>query len=1005
MANFAFRLTIFCIFACFTLLPAVPAFGGGRQERDLARADELIANREFDEAIQILGDFTRRNPGQFDEAQRRIRRINQIREEFNQKANELIEVLINNPDDHERILRLTTQLYALENANSPLITNFVARAQEISRFNITRTRLQNILESGRNYIDTGDGVAAIHAYAEGMDFMREEFFAGGFGITIENEVRLETERLNSLIAQFRQASEPLYIISAEYIQAVNASDLTGINETAGRLTWAAENFIDLKQQLYSSSGVFSRLLSQIRATHPEVVDRNHLTFLSLVIHGRPGEPVQEGMIGAFDVSWKNSIEPVLTAVTKHLENGKNAAIAHVNAENYSLVPSELDRMESYVNLTHVFFERNLRFFANANLPSITMFGHRVLQPDIPGFIEVMALNEANNFLLQASSLPMHQFIDRASLARWQEGRLSFADALGNEQETRNSIIELRRALESIITNANLVNSQMNSYHGITHITDALQAIGNKHSAFVIDEQRSVQRYYTIALQNFQNNLAARRVQLQNGTNLFNGQSTVNDDGIVIIYRYPTESLQEFTAMLSASQADLQNINSILNQLANEPVQITTVPEIARINSSFQAAISEMNSLRSQANALSQTARTRSMQAEAYRQEGERLLREGQLAYQRQDFITARDRIQRADLRFNDSLEVQESISLRQLRDGQLFNLGQSIAAAENELIIAEVRNMLNTARNFYFNGNFQTAEDNLLRARNRWLVTNTEENDEVQYWLNMVRTAQTAVTGREILPTAPLFPEMSQLLSQANRNFEEGVRLYNTGQRTLGTERFEEARQLTREVRLVFPINQEAGILDLRIEQFLDPGVFNASFEQRLNTARAGTRPNVRDVTAFADLQNLAQINPNYPGIRAILTQAEIDMGYRRPPPNPADVARSNDLTASARRIIESQNTPQYQIALAQLNEAISLNPENSAAQRFRDNLIPLIIAPPNIVPTSEDELIYQQALREVNAGNWIIAFSYTQRLMQNPRNRNITKIVELHRRIEVMMQ
>jgi tetratricopeptide (TPR) repeat protein len=243
---------------------------------------------------------------------------------------------------------------------------------------------------------------------------------------------------------------------------------------------------------------------------------------------------------------------------------------------------------------------------------------------------------------------------------------------------------------------------------------------------------------------------------------------------------------------------------------------------------------------------------------------------------------------------------------------------------------------------------------------------------------------------------------MSQLLSQAQRNFEDGMQYINAGQRSLGIARFDEAQQLTRQVRLVFPINQEAGILDLQIEQFLDPVAFNATFEQRLNAARAGTR--MRSVEAFADLQNLAEINPTYPNIRGIITQAEIDMGYRQPPPSAANVARSRELTAAANRIVEANLVAQYEIALTQLNEAISLNPENMEAPHVRDRLLSRISLPGTIVPTSEDEAIYQQALREFNAGNNLAAFALVQRLMQNPRNRNITKIVELQRRIDLVL-
>jgi tetratricopeptide (TPR) repeat protein len=333
-----------------------------------------------------------------------------------------------------------------------------------------------------------------------------------------------------------------------------------------------------------------------------------------------------------------------------------------------------------------------------------------------------------------------------------------------------------------------------------------------------------------------------------------------------------------------------------------------------------------------------------------------------------------------------------------MRDTQVIGLGQAITAAQTQIIIVEVRDLINSSRNLYFNGNFQQAQDNLFRARNRWALTGQDENQEIEHWLRLVYIALNMNVERVISPTAPLFPEMSQLLNQAQRNFEEGQRYINAGQRDLGMAKFDEARQLTREVRLVFPFNQDAGLLDLRIEQFLDPPAFNAAFTQRLNTAIAGTRQ--QSIVAFADLLNLAEINPQYPNMRAIIIQAEVNMGIRLPTPDPADIALSRDLTASARRIADANLVAQYEVALTQLDQAIRLNPNNTEALQVRDRLLPRINLPGAIVLTREDELAYNEAERHHLAGNNLAAYSILQRLMQNPQNRNVEKLARLYDRV-----
>ncbi|MCL2210399.1 MAG: hypothetical protein FWB95_00575 [Treponema sp.] len=979
-------LKTFLFFSIFLLSTAQTAlFAAGGKEPDIIRADALIEDRDYDQAITILSDFARRNPDKFDLAQKRLRIIYKLRDDFNRSADELIYTLLHDPENNEVILELTRQLHTLERAESPLLANYLSRTMEIAQFNVNRNKLADILERAREFLDSGDCNSAVQVYAEGMDIMRDEFYTAGYGTGVENEVRRETERMNSVIASFQQRSSQMGTVSADIVRALEAGNLAGINELTARITPAMDNFIALKQEMYAVNNNFTRTLNQIRASRPEMIDRNHLSFMQVIINGRHEENIREGILGSFDTYWNNSIGAIVSAITQYIQNANSASLAAFNSGNYQNAISSLNRTENYSNLSPLYFEKHRQLFGSS-AQVITLFASIILRDDIAPFMEIRSISAANASLLQASNAGLNMNINRS------------ARSLNEELQTRNSIITMQNTISGIRTNANQINAQIAVHHSAAYITNALTAIDRLSSTLQTEELQSAQRYYTIAHNNIQNSLTSRRGELERSRNFINGESRTSANGIITIFRYPSEALEELTAMLSAINVDIQNGNSIMEQHRRETQAFSSNSEITASRTGEQNVINELNNVRSQGLTLIETARNRSTQAEAYRQDGERLLREAQTAFQRQSYDLARERIQRASDRFNESLEIQESAALRQIRDTQLINLGLQINLAENENIIIEVRNLVNAARTSYFNGDFQQAEDSLTRARNRWRLTNPDENEEIIYWMGIVRTAMSANSGRVIPATAPLYAEMSQLLSLAQRNFDEGIRHINAGQRALGVAKFDEARQLTREVRLMFPVNQEAGILELRIEQFLDPAAFNATFEQRLRNAVAGTR--VRSIEAFADLQNLAELNPRYPNLRSILTQAEIDMGYRPPPPNPANIARSRELTTSASRIVESNATAQYEVALAQLNQAITLNPENTEATRVRDRLLSRMSVPGNLVLSSEDEADYQRALRELQAGNNLVALTLVERLMQNPSNRNITKLIELQQRI-----
>jgi tetratricopeptide (TPR) repeat protein len=507
------------------------------------------------------------------------------------------------------------------------------------------------------------------------------------------------------------------------------------------------------------------------------------------------------------------------------------------------------------------------------------------------------------------------------------------------------------------------------------------------------------RFYTMANNDLEGRLNSRNAEYEEGNRFIAG--IPRDAGANVDY-FPAEGLAVLSRMEGELTADTQWGTALLGRYAAEPQELLESGEVAALYRTAQTVCNGFENLLARGRTLAAAARNQVAQAEAFRLEGERLFQEARVAMGRNNFDVARDRLQRATERFNSSLEIQESASLRAEWDTQLVNLGAEINRIENQIVIRNVRDMVNNARTFYFAGNFEQAEDLLVRAQNRWRVTNVGEDTEVQYWLTVVRGALSLRSGRVIAPTAPLYAEMSQLLSDARKKYEEGVRFINSDQRAEGLVKFTEARQKTREVKLMFPVNQEAGILELRMDQLTDPAAFNESFNRRFNAAVTGAKR--QSVESFAELQNLAEINPRYPGIAAALIQAEIDMGYRPPPPDPQALARSNELTVAARRILEGNVSSQFEVALRQLNEALTLNPNNTQAMTAKDQIQTRMNGTGTTVLDSYSESEYQRAVRELQRGNTLVAMAIVQQLLQNPRNSASTRILDLQRRIQSVL-
>jgi len=992
----------------------LPAYGRGGKDKELAEVDRLIIEREFEEAIKILAEYSRNNPNKFDQAQERMRQIYRLRDEFNRTVDALIEAVDAtakiDPDDTEGVARnealkhaLSTRLYSLEKADNPILTDFVAREREISAWNVFRVALGRIMERGGESLEHGENTEAIRIYFTGMDFMRVEFYASGIDPAIQREVTSEAERLHSVINAFPAFNSQIEALSAELTAAINSGDMTRITQAISRLMPAIDRLFAQKNDIYTAAASLDRNLLLLPADDR---DRNYIAFLLRIVNGRVDSNIQEGLFGVFDSVWRKTVGSNLTALASFLDRANTNAETAFKAGNYTGAIAALDRMESYHNLAGQFFDRHRQLFRGTQAQTIPLYGSNILVSDTRQFLELRALNEANNHLRLASNSATRHTIDSTSQTRWEQNALTLNTALAAEQQVRANINRYQREIEDITTRAKQVNTDINSYQNITSMQRTISALENYQTVLNTEEHRSAQRYYSIAQNSLLNNQRDRRDELAESNRLLEGtRYTITlDTGDTIegTNFYPTEALQILTQMTGAITTALNNNTGFWAPYENENEAISSNAEVSGIYTRNQTTINEMIELRNQGFALADTARTRSSQAEAYRIEADIHFNNARAALQRQEFSQARNLVDQAGETINNSLRIQASTALRTTWDSQLLNLGETISRTEHEYVITEVRTLLQNSQTAFYATNFTTAEAQLIRARNLWLTTNDEENSEVSSWLTLVRNASSGRSGRDIPLTASLYAEMSQMQSQAERNYEEGARLVNAGDRARGIPLLEEARQITREIRLIFPLNQDAGVLDLQIERFLDPRAFTASFDQRIRTAIAETRN--RSLEAYGDLLNLAVINPAYPGIQGIIVQAEVDMGYRPPAPNPADIAQSNSLTAAARSVLDGNITTLYPQALAQIDQAILLNPNNREAQLIKDRLSSRMNVPSVVVLTREDEEIYQRALRELQAGNSMIAGRLVNMLLENPRNQTIPKVVELQRRIQASL-
>ena len=1002
------------LFAIVLILMTIAStvYAGGRKEERLSKIDRLIASRLYNEAIIELAAFIKKSPERFDDAQRRLQRIVRLREVYNSTAGELLNVMVNQPLEDELKLSLIRKLEGLEAAPNRSAREFIARTKETALFTYNRSRFEQIMAEGRTLIDAGAFSAAAKKYAEGFVIYKEEFDAAGYGPLIESRVEggLQSisagvdylgpivERLNAALIAFEQT----------LASAPGGAAVPDAAEAYARLEAAFLELASVRNSVTSAGRSFENQFILLQSADKTLTEGSFLPFAFRIVLGRKTEIRPEGIMGAMDTLWIALANRAESSAVSAADRAYKAALAIRSSGNLVSARDAFTSTAAYAELAFLTTGLWSAVAGTELSPALTAYGRSIIGGKPKIALRYRSLAWLAKRAAEAESLAAESAAATAAAGRSLDPYITGASpaevALAGIHSDRRSLIDLAARTAAAIDQVGVYSKLLSGYVSGNHVgRDAVayaEDVAGRLAALSRDilfvETTVAAEGYRIEMSELERSSVSVSVEMEKGLMLQSG--VAGSEGSVGL-KYPAESIPVFEKADAAAGRVSEAADVLLARLAAESPRVVTDSRVAAVVEGARAASAAVRDIRGRARIALTAAQESVRQAEAARQEGERRLSEARSALDRQNFEQARERLQRAGERFDFSLAIQESVSLRVDRDRRLLALSAEIAKTENEVVVRDVRRLITAARRSYFSGVFERAEDLLIQAQNRWKTTNVSDEPEVSYWLALARSALSIKTGRTIPVTAPLFAEMSQLLSFAQRYFEEGRALLNARRKTDALAKFDESRKKIQEVKIVFPINQEASLLSLRIDQLIDPDAFNDSFRRRISDAQAKVKN--RPQEAYSELLDLAEINPRYPSLRQLIEKIEIDLGLRLPPPDRAALARSETLSAAARRIVDANLRGQFPVALEQLNEALKLNPNNEQAVVLKDRIQADVGGQAAVVLTNTAEREYQRAVQELQKGNNIVALSIVEQLLRDPQNRNSPRVIELQRRIQ----
>lgn len=986
-------------FSCILSLVFLSAgflYARGQIEERVDRARQLISENNLNEAELLLVEIEREDPERQDEVEEMRSLIRASRRGYNQLYAELIQELRSGQNE-DRAVEIIRQLEALDTNPNQATARLIFEAKRTVLFKQSQRQFNQLMDQALVRLNQGDFQGALVLYRSGFDIHREIFDGEDYDEITKTSIRRLITQMASLV---QAAANP----QAGYATLQNQIEANLNNPRTPEATWLA-----VRQNLLQWQGYFAeteRALAALRQqdallTQAAGLARGdpYLTFVNGIIVGRDGQGRQEGVLGAYYRFLEARLNQITSGLMQQTDRQFQAALAQIESQNFSqaLTGFELTGQLAGIGL-------GLNSVWTSFL--IQQTGQRPNTQDL--FQASVTTQELFRYYQRIGRLGVNLAQLRGELAP-------------SVQNPPQDLTELTRVAQLSRSHGNLTQQALQEIQQTANRQSSLQANG-----FSIDLPRFavVQNQWQNQVNFFRNsevNFYDRRAglvypglsrsvdNLEGNFNearlLLEGQRRRDELGLEYTAKYPRQALERFLA----AQQELERITPEIQTFQTDyriiAEQVPNEPKIQAWIRQSAGLLERLNSLRTNLGINIPQARSQVAEAESLLVRAQEGLVSSQSALAQQRYREARTALSNAQSLWEASFLIQDDPEVKASLERQRSELAAAILNGEREQVARDVRNFIQQGSQAYLQSRFIQAEEILLRARDRWADTESEPNVEVEQWLGLTRNALTFSSGRELNKTDPLYFEIQPLLNFAVQDFERARQLWSENKRSEARVLLKQASVRLEQVRIPFPLNQTAGVLQLRILQLTASSEeFNSAFANLFDRARnlAQTNP----TQALADLQDLAAIQPNYPGLQQLIRQLRITVGLDPPPPNPANLARSRQLTVQADRIVAANQFNRFSEARALIEEALRLDPTNAEAQRLLDRI--LITGPRTgtaAALTPQERTSLDQAAQLFNQGRFFEAKAIVDRLLATAKNRTNPEILKLQTSINARLR
>ena len=1010
---FCFVISIFLIFQFAYSKPK----DNSEQDLSLFEIDRLIRQTEYDEALKQLKNYIEKNPLKFDLAQTRIKKIMNARRDYSLLAQRLISLIQTDPSNSKEIYEITSQLEQFEKNPSDENLQFIADLKKSAEFNYFRALFMEIQEASAQLTKSGMFVEGANKAKEGFWLYKEEFYeTWKDSPELLARVDLALAKIDETLELFAESSFQKKMADAveSFEKSVNNENYA---DSLNKFSNCVSLFNELNTQIKSFEDANNQLFAAFEETkkvQPDVTDASFIPFVTRFVSG-VASVENSGILGALKGEWEHNINKMAVAVEKNVKDNyskyqnslkqklfENKSYISDNQvkKSKTIIQNDNDLITKILNLDSVVFEDSkIQVFAD-KINYLALINQKVFE-----------ITEASTKINKDEKFKNpNEVIDIISQVYAVIGTKSSWEILLPTPEEWKNITDKYNWYVSELFSV----SQQVCLRGWAAL-DEYYVSKNNDLYLQIQNKNQVAKFFDDGLIN-PVTFEVQSVYTKDPNKVYKDYKKLSSEKSLqdsIHFYYPDICISlgnNILESINTIQSFLENDKNNLLEDFNKNAELNSTEEIQntmnQILLTFEKTKENLVAESDFAKKIIDKNKQRSVQSQLAVNEADLRFSEAKSALDNEQFDIARRRLQDSLTKYDEALNLQNNSKLRAECDEKLMNLGNEITKRENQIVVVEVRQLKNQARDAYFNGRFEDAEKLLTQAQSRWAVTNVEEDEEIVSLMNYVNTAISMQTGREIAATDPLYPEMSQLLNIAYQYYDQGSAKIASGDKVGGLDSLDKALETLQRLQYVFPINQEASLLTLKINKLKEPQKFASEFDQKIKIARELCKNKSTQQEGYANLLDYLALEPNYKGLKDLVYQVEIDIGIRQKKVAKTEVNRAQNYVKDAQVLFNKAGNDEDKLkkALDKINQAIKLNPDNKEAMALKDKITTKIGGNTITVLSTEDERIYQLAVKKLQENDIIGANALAMQLLKKKQNGSLKKIKDLKNKIDARL-